>query len=90
MCGALDVALLDRVLGARQIVAARALGVRTLDDLLRAPLESVTDAAAAMGLRPGMAGAEAVGILLAAAEADGRAQVALPTAADGQHRAIDE
>ena len=61
-----------------------------MDDLLRAPLESVTDAAAAMGLRPGVAGAEAGGILLAAAEADGRAQVALPTAADGQHRAIDE
>ncbi len=91
MCGALDVALLDRLLGARHIVAARALGVRTLEDLLRAPLESVTHAAADLGLRAGMAGHEALELLLdAGAEPDGRAQVALPTAADRQDRTVDE
>jgi uncharacterized protein YunC (DUF1805 family) len=65
MCGALDVALLDRLLGSRRIVAGRALGVRTLDDLLVRPLESVTDAARAAGLHEGMAGAEALQRLLA-------------------------
>lgn len=91
MCGALDVALLDRVLGARRIVAGRALGVRTLDDLLREPLESVTDAAWALGLRPGMPGKDALELLLdAGAEPDGRAQVTLPTAADGQDRSVDK
>lgn len=65
MCGALDVALLDRLLGARRVVAGRALGVRTLEDLLERPLESVTAAARAVGLREGMSGAEALGLLLA-------------------------
>jgi len=65
MCGALDVALLDRLLGHRQVVAARALGVRSLEDLLAKPLESVTDAARALGLHEGMVGREALSILLA-------------------------
>ncbi len=65
MCGALDVGLLDRVLAARRIVAGRALGVRSVEDLLRRPLESVTLAAREAGLREGMTGAEALGLLLA-------------------------
>ncbi len=68
MCGALDVALLDRLLGHREIVAGRALGVRTLEDLLNLPLESVTLAAHAIGLRVGMAGRDAMRILLAAGD----------------------
>jgi uncharacterized protein YunC (DUF1805 family) len=65
MCGALDVALLDSGhLRAREIVAGRAVGVRTLEDLLQAPLESVTAAARALGLRPGMAGRDALALLL--------------------------
>ena len=66
MCGALDVELLDRLLGHRQVVAGRALGVRSLQDLLRQPLESVTAAAAALGLEPGMTGEAALAILLQA------------------------
>ena len=42
MCGALDVALLNERLRDRNIVAARATGVRTIEELLEAPLESVT------------------------------------------------
>lgn len=90
MCGALDVALLDRTLRARRIVAARALGVRTLTDLLQAPLESVTDAAWALGLRPGMPGGRALELLLAASEADGGTQVPLPATTDREDGAVDE
>lgn len=65
MCGALDVRLLDDRLGARRIVAGRALGVRDFDDLLDRPLESVTHAARELGIYPGMKGREALERLLA-------------------------
>lgn len=67
MCGALDVALLDDRLGSRRIVAGRAVGVRTVAELLEAPLESVTREAAALGLRPGMLGREALPYLVSSA-----------------------
>lgn len=60
MCGALDVALLDGKLGDRGIVAGRALGVRSFDDLLARPLESVTRAARELGIEPGMTGRQAL------------------------------
>ncbi|MDA1476311.1 DUF1805 domain-containing protein [Bacillus sp. CLL-7-23] len=60
MCGALDVALLNDRLKDRKIVAARAVGVRTIDQLLEAPLESVTDAAKELGIYPGISGKEAL------------------------------
>lgn len=60
MCGALDVKLLNDKLGDRRIVAGRAVGVRTIDDLLEAPLESVTYAAEELGISAGMKGKEAV------------------------------
>ncbi|MCY8582786.1 YunC family protein, partial [Bacillus haynesii] len=60
MCGALDVALLNDKLKDRKIVAARAVGVRTIDQLLEAPLESVTDAARELGIHPGMSGKDAL------------------------------
>lgn len=60
MCGALDVHLLNTRLGERGIIAGRALAVRTLDDLLDAPLESVTDAARAIGIEAGMKGRDAL------------------------------
>ena len=66
MCGALDVELLDRVLGERRIVAGRVLGVRSLQDLLEKPLESVTAEAAVLGLCPGQSGEEALRRLLGA------------------------
>lgn len=63
MCGALDVALLNTRLAERGIVAGRALGVRSVDDLLEAPLAEVTDAARALGVLPGMKGREALRLM---------------------------
>ena len=60
MCGALDVALLNERLSERNIIAARALGGRTLEQLLDAPLESVTHTAEAKGIKPGMTGRQAL------------------------------
>ncbi|MBA4493626.1 YunC family protein [Paenactinomyces guangxiensis] len=60
MCGALDVALLNERLSDRNIIAARALGVRTLEQLLDAPLESVTHTAESRGIQAGMTGREAL------------------------------
>ncbi|RED64017.1 YunC family protein [Cohnella lupini] len=63
MCGALDVQLLNDRLKDREIVAGRAVGVKTIQQLLDAPLESVTDAAQAMGIVVGMSGQEAIRLL---------------------------
>lgn len=60
MCGALDVSLLNERLSDREIIAGRAVGVRTLEELLEAPLESVTITAEALGIEAGMKGAEAL------------------------------
>lgn len=67
MCGALDVGLLNERLSDRNIVAGRAVGVRTLEQLLDAPLESVTQAAERMGITAGMIGKAAVRTMAAAA-----------------------
>jgi uncharacterized protein YunC (DUF1805 family) len=64
MCGALDVGLLNEKLAARGIVAARAVGVKTLDELLAAPLESVTHKAQEMGITPGTIGRDAIKLML--------------------------
>lgn len=60
MCGALDIGLLNQKLADRKIIAGRAVGVRTIDDLLKAPLESVTYEAEANGIVKGMTGKEAL------------------------------
>lgn len=60
MCGALDVGVLNTRLAERQVVAGRAFGVRTIDDLLVAPLADVTDAARALGVTEGMTGRDAL------------------------------
>lgn len=60
MCGALDVALLNERLKDREIIAARATGVKSLDDLLEAPLESVTHTAEELGIHEGMKGKDAI------------------------------
>lgn len=60
MCGALDVALLNEKLRDRNIIAGRALGVRTIEQLLDAPLESVTTTAEEMGITAGMTGRDAI------------------------------
>jgi uncharacterized protein YunC (DUF1805 family) len=60
MCGALDVQLLNERLKERNIIAGRAVGVKTLEQLLEAPLESVTDSARELGIAEGMKGREAL------------------------------
>lgn len=60
MCGALDVGLLNDQLKDRGIIAGRAVGVRTIDQLLHAPLESVTFAAEELGIYKGMTGKDAL------------------------------
>ncbi|MFD4416330.1 YunC family protein [Bacillus safensis] len=60
MCGALDVGLLNEKLADRGIIAGRAVGVRTIEQLLDAPLESVTYAAEALGISAGTIGRDAL------------------------------
>jgi len=60
MCGALDVGLLNERLRDRNIIAGRALGVKTIEQLLEAPLQSVTKTAEDLGIKPGMTGKEAI------------------------------
>ncbi|RNB77974.1 YunC family protein [Brevibacillus panacihumi] len=60
MCGALDVGLLNDRLAKREIVAGRAVGVKTIQELLDAPLESVTRTAEQMGITAGMLGRDAI------------------------------
>jgi uncharacterized protein YunC (DUF1805 family) len=60
MCGALDVALLNNKLKEREIIAGRAVGVRTIEQLLDAPLESVTYKAEELGIEVGMKGKDAL------------------------------
>ena len=63
MCGALDVGLLNEKLKERGILAGRAVGVRTIDQLLDAPLESVTLAAEEKGVKKGTIGSDAMLLL---------------------------
>ncbi|KIY23288.1 MULTISPECIES: YunC family protein [Mesobacillus] len=60
MCGALDVALLNEKLKSRKIIAGRAVGVKTIEELLEAPLESVTNEAENLGAAKGMIGKKAL------------------------------
>ncbi|WP_204418704.1 YunC family protein [Bacillus tianshenii] len=60
MCGALDVALLNEKLKDRRIIAGRAVGVRTIEQLIEAPLESVTYEAESLGITVGMSGRDAL------------------------------
>lgn len=60
MCGALDVGLLNSKLADRKIIAGRAVGVKTIDQLLQAPLESITLEAEKIGIIKGMVGKEAL------------------------------
>lgn len=60
MCGALDVKLLNEKLQDRKIIAGRATGVRSIEDLLAAPLELVTVEAEKKGIFQGMTGKDAL------------------------------
>ncbi|EST12846.1 YunC family protein [Sporolactobacillus laevolacticus] len=63
MCGALDVKLLNDKLADRNVIAGKAVGVRTLDDLLHAPLAEVTIGAEKLGIHVGTTGIEALKIM---------------------------
>ncbi|MCO7127314.1 DUF1805 domain-containing protein [Sporolactobacillus shoreicorticis] len=60
MCGALDVNLLNDKLADRNVLAGKAVGVRTLDDLLHAPLAEVTIGAEKLGIHAGTIGLDAL------------------------------
>jgi uncharacterized protein YunC (DUF1805 family) len=60
MCGALDIGLLNDKLKDRKVLAGRAVGVRSIDDLLDAPLESVTYEAERLGITKGTIGRDAL------------------------------
>lgn len=67
MCGALDVQLLNQRLSHREIVAARMVGVKTIDELLDGTVESSTYKAQELGIVPGTNGRDALRLLLKAA-----------------------
>lgn len=54
MCGALDVQLLRTKLTDRGIIAARATGVRTIQELLAGTVESCTQEAESLGIHSGL------------------------------------
>jgi uncharacterized protein YunC (DUF1805 family) len=60
MCGALDIGLLNDKLKDRKVLAGRAVGVRSIDELLDAPLESVTFEAERLGITKGTIGRDAL------------------------------
>jgi uncharacterized protein YunC (DUF1805 family) len=60
MCGALDVGLLNDKLKDRNVIAGRAVGVKTIEQLLNSPLESVTFEAEKLGIYQGMNGKDAL------------------------------
>src|SRR5690625_1819716 len=64
MCAALDVELLSTMLADRKVIGGRAKGVRSIDDLLNAPLEMVTDASKTYGWEVGMIGKDALSKLI--------------------------
>lgn len=64
MCGALDVGLLNEKLAHREIIAGRATGVKTIQELLDAPLESVTYGSVALGIEIGTKGSDAIEFML--------------------------
>lgn len=60
MCGALDVDVLNEALKDRNVIAGRAMGVKTIDDLLYAPLEKITTTSETYGWEIGMRGIDAL------------------------------
>lgn len=63
MCAALDVGVFDanEKLREREVIAGRASGVRTIEDLLNAPLQKVTNAAKEKyGWEEGISGKDAL------------------------------
>lgn len=63
MCGALDVELLRQKLASRGIIAARATGVRSIQELIEADVENCTQHAEQIGIRIGMPMKEALTLM---------------------------
>ncbi len=59
MCGYLDLQTADKVKAAAAVVR----GVSSVDDLLAKPVAGVSAAAAALGVKPGMTGRDALSLL---------------------------
>ena len=62
MCAAVDIDFFNRTpkLVERKIIAGRAEGVRTIEELINAPMAKLTIAAKEMGITEGMSGREAL------------------------------
>lgn len=62
MCAALDIDFFNHSekLIARKIIAGRAEGVRSIEQLLNAPLAKVTVACEELGIKPGTIGKDAL------------------------------
>jgi len=69
MCAAVDIDFFNNTpkLNSRKIVAGRAEGVRTIEELLNAPMAKITTAAKEIGIEEGTIGRDAL-ILMAKAE----------------------
>ncbi len=65
MCGALDVEIFDSKphLKAREVVCGRALGVKTMEELIEGRLQSVSEAAKKRGIIVGIKVKEALELL---------------------------
>src|SRR5690625_3298902 len=60
MCAALDIDLLSNMLAVRKVIDGSAFVVRSIYDLLHAPLEKITDASKEYGWEIGMTGKDAL------------------------------
>lgn len=62
MCAAVDIDFFNNTpkLAARKIIAGRAEGVRTIEELLNAPMAKLTIAAGELGIKAGMSGRDAL------------------------------
>ncbi|MCL1989886.1 MAG: DUF1805 domain-containing protein [Defluviitaleaceae bacterium] len=71
MCAAVDIDFFNNTpkLAARKIIAGRAEGVRTIEELLDAPLAKLTHAAEEIGIKEGTVGRDAL-LLMAKAQND--------------------
>jgi len=60
MCGVLNIDVLDTLHADRQVIAARVIGVKKLEELLSARISESTKRAKKIGIEPGMTGQEAL------------------------------
>jgi uncharacterized protein YunC (DUF1805 family) len=72
VCGLLDVDVVDELHPEREVIAGRAYGVRTVEELLNARLNAVTRKARELGIQEGMTGREALERMLQAEDGFGQ------------------